>query len=399
MYFRLTAALKERFILELRGYWASHPRYQDLVENIQGKYSFKERPQHGMIIKTSSANRVDLSADNYLGVITSYVYLARVKNYPGVALEWVREDSVALQNNQGVFPSKPGVYYIELTEDTEYYVDQLLDVFQEQVLLTDPTHAMLQHPPLEGTLRLFEMPSTFQLFEGTNYTLVRDGSGLPTAEIVLTQPVTGGRYLIADYRTPGASTGPFELVPGYANNTVIPGVVLAFGRRNKKGDRVAVVVDSIRRPAALEYGGRWDVNLDVDIISRDVYAQQEIADQTVLYLWGILRPSLSTEGIEMTELSMGGEGEEPYDETGDDYFYTSNFTMTVQTDWAVHVPLNIFIRQASPLTVEQARIAASLPEDQLVSFQNNIVMLENLGLEMVSDPFFSNRNSTFEVIR
>ena len=399
IYYRLTEALKRRFIMELRNYWKSHPHYLDLVENIQGKYSFKERPQYGIIVKTGSANRVDLSADNYVGIVKSYVYLTKVKNYAGVALEWVREDSVAIQNNGGRFPSPPGVYYIELSEEDQFYVDQLLDVCREMVVMPDTSTGILEHPPLAGTLRLFEMPAGFLLVEGVNYTLSLDALGKPTGEILLTQPLTGGRGLTADYRSPGASTGPHLLIPGRANNTVIPGVVLAFGRRNGKGDRLAVVVDNYRQPAALEYGGKWELTLDFDVTSRDLYAQQEIADQTVIYLWGVLRSYLSTEGIEMTDLSMGGEAEEPYDENGDDYYYTSSFSVTVQTDWSVHVPLSLYLRQAAPLTVAQAQQVAAMTDDQLAGWQGNIQMLESLGLETIVDPFFSGRNSTYEIIR
>lgn len=369
------------------------------MDNIQGKYSFKERPQHSIVVKTGGGSRVDLSADNYIGIVTSYVYLTRVQNYPGTALEWVREDSVAIQNNSGRFPSSPGVYFIELTGDTEFYVDQLLDVYREAVTAVSTTHWQLQQPPVTGTLRLFEMPAGFQLVEEVNYTLTLDGSGKPTGEIVLTEALTGGRSLVADYRSPGETTGPHTIVPDRADNSTIPGVVLAFGRRNEKGDRLAVVVDSLRRPAALEYGGKWDLSLDFDVSSRDVYVQQEIADQTVVYLWGVLRPFLSSEGMEMIDLSLGGEAEEPYDENGDDYFYTSNFSMTVETDWSIHVPLGVFLRQAAPLTVEQARLVAQMTDEQLDGWQGNIQMLESLGLETITDPFFSGRNSTYETIR
>jgi len=398
MYFRLTSALKRRFIMELRNFWQQHPRYRDLPENIQGKYSFKERPQHGIIVKTGSANRVDLSADNYLGVVKSYVSLAKVKNYPGQALEWVREDSVAIQQNGGQFPSPPGVYFIDLTEDDQYYVDQLLDIYREAVMLSDATTGMLANPPLRGTLRLYEMPSGYQLVEGENYTLSVDAQGAPTGEIQLLQALTGGRTLVADYRTVGTTTGPHLLVPERANNQVIPGVVLAFGRRNEKGDRLAVVVENIRRPAALEYGGKWELTLDFDVMARDVYAQQEIADQTVVFLYGVLRSYLSSEGIEITDVTLGGESEEPYDENGDDYFYTSSFSMTVQTDWSIHVPLSTFLRMVTPMTVAQARRIALMSDDELAGWQGDIVMLESLGLEAISDPFFSGRVGTFEVI-
>lgn len=369
------------------------------MDHIQGKYSFRERPSYGIIVKTGSGSRVDLSPDNYVGTVISYVYLTKVKNFPGVAIEWVREDGRAIQENDGRFPSAPGVYFIELTGDEEFYVDPLLDTYHEPVSLTDSTTAQLQHAPLAGTLRLYEMPAGFLLAEGVNYTMTLDGQGKPNGEIILAKALTGGRMLSADYRYPGASTGPHILVPGRSNNTAIPGCVLAFGRRNEKGDRLAVVVQPIRSPAALEYGGKWELTLDFDVTARDVYAQQDIADQTVIYLWGVLRSYLSSEGIELTDVSLGGESEEIFDENGDDYFYNSSFTVTVQTDWSVHVPLNIFLRQVAPLTGEQARVLAGLDDESVASLKNNLQMLDDMGLDYIVDPFFAGRNSTFEVIR
>jgi hypothetical protein len=395
MYFRLTGAIKDRFIWELQQYWRTHPRYRDdLPANIQGKYSTEnERPQYGIIVKTGSGTKVDLSADNYIGIVNSYVYKAQVANYPGVAIEWVREDSIAIQNNGGRFPSPAGVYYIELTEDDTFYVDPLIDVYHEPVTMEDSSTGRLLNPAQPGSLRLFEMPAGFLLFEGVNYTLDPDGT------IHLVQSLTNGRVLSADYRYPEASRGPYTFTPPCGINTVIPGCVMAFGRRNGKGDRMAIVVQDIRRPAALEYGGKWELTVDFEVITRDVESQQEIADYSVVYLWGILRPYLSTDGIEMTDISLGGESEEIYDENGDDYFFNSSFSVTVQTDWSLHVPLNVFLRQASPLTVAQARAAAGLSDDDIGAVQNNIRMLESLGLEMIQDPFFAGRTSTFETIR
>lgn len=399
MYYQLTGALKRRFIKELRKYWMYHPQYRDIVDNIQGKYRFKERPQYGMVIRTAGGSKADLSADNFKGVLHSYVYLAKYRNYPGVAIEWVREDGIAIQNAGGRFPSLPGAYYIELTENDQFYVDPLLDVYREQVTMSDSTTGMLQRPPLDGTVRLFEMPSGFLLEEGIGYALARDAQGNPTGEFTLTQGLTGGRYLSADYRYPAATTGPHTIYPMQANNQAIPGVVLAFGSRVEKGDRMAVIVQDVRRPAALVYGGQWEINLEFEVICRDLDAQMEIADQTAIYIWGILRSYLSTEGIEITEFSLGGESEEVYDENGDDYFYNATMSATVKTDWEVHVPLNIFIRQAAVLTKEQAQVLAQLPDDQLAYFQTNLHLVENLGLEHIRDPFFTNRSHTFEVIR
>ena len=286
-----------------------------------------------------------------------------------------------------------------MTEDEEFFVDPLYDVYREQVMMTSATDGTLLHAPLEGTLRLFEMPAAYQLYEGENYTVERDQDGKPTGNVTIFQALTGGRWLQADYRYPGQTTGPHVLYPGRADNQVVPGCVIAFGRRNGKGDRCAVVVQDMRRPAALEYGGKWDLTFDIDVVSRDVYAQQEIADQTVVYIWGVLRPYLSTEGLELTDLSLGGESEEVYDDNGDDYFYNSSFSMTISTDWSIHVPLGIFLRQASPMSVAQAKAVASMTDEEVATQKNNIRGLEELGLDTMVDPFFKGRDSTFEIVR
>ena len=391
--------MKRRFIFELRRFWATHPAYPDLPDKIQGKYSFRERPSYGIIVKTGSGSRVDLSADNFIGTTVSYVHLARTGNSPGLALEWVREDSVAIQKNSGIFPSPAGAYWIELTEDTEFFVDPLLDVRGEWATPVDSTTWRLQYVPVAGTVRLFEMPARYMLVEGVNYTLAVGLDGKPTGEIDLVTPLTGNRAIVADYRWAGESIGPVTLNPGYADNYTIPGVVLAFGRRNKKGDKMVVVVDELRRPSALEYGGRWDVTLDFDVISRDVFAQQEIADMTVVWIWGVLRSWLSSEGLEIIDLSMGGESEEIYDDTADDYFYNSSFSLTVQTDWRLQVPLTAFIRQVTPETQLYSRGIAGVTDVQLSQTKQGIRAAKDLGLQLVSDPFFSGRLDTFELVR
>jgi hypothetical protein len=164
---------------------------------------------------------------------------------------------------------------------------------------------------------------------------------------------------------------------------------------------MAVVVYSRRVPTALEYGGKWDISIDFDIMARDVYAQQEIADSTVMYLWGIARNRLSTEGIEITAVSMGGESEEVYDETGDDYYYNASFSVQTQTDWSIHVPLTATIRRVVPLTQAQVAEVAGMTDDQLVesNISNNIQVLESLGLRSFDDPFFAGKTTTFETLK
>lgn len=410
MYFQLTGALKRRFVEELRRFWQTHPKYRDdLVPNIQGKFAFTERPQHGIIVKTQGGNRVDLSADNYLGVVQSYCLLTRVKNKSGLSVEWVREDSLAISANNGRFPSPAGFYYIDIVQEQNpttgkdenvFYVDPLIKQSHEPVTLLSQTSAQLLHVPVPGSLRLYEQPSGFRLDEGINYTLDTEPNGETlTGGITFLTPITGGRWLQADYMWPGETTGPWPITEMHANNKAIPGVVLAFGRLVEPGDQLAVMVHDIRRPAYMEYAGKWEINIECDVMSRDHFAQQEIVDRTVVYLWGVLRSRLSHMGIEITDVQLGGESEEIYDENGDDYFYNATFTITCLTDWSIHVPLDGWLRTAAPLTRSQARAIAALPDDELAGQTGNIKLLEGLGLEAVQDPFWSGRRGTFEMVK
>lgn len=399
MYFALSAAVKDTFIQELRRFWATHPRYRDIVDSIQGKYSFEARPHYGIIVKTGSANRVDLSADNFIGTVESYVCLTKAVGYAGHTIEWIREDARAIQDNGGRFPTPPGVYFIEVdtdaNENPEFWVHPLLDTSHEQVALVGLDGAQLANSFIEGTLRLYEMPSGFLLEPEVNYWAEPE-----TGTIRLAQSLgTSGRTLSADYRTQGEVVGPYKLEPLHTNVQAIPGCVLAFGDRWEKGDRMAVIVQDRRKAAYLEYGGSWELSLDFDVLSADVGVQQRIADMTVIYIWGILRSRLIDRGMEIIDLSMGGESEEVRDETGDDYFYNSAFSLTVRTDWRIHVPLGPTMRTVSPLTIEAQRLAASLSDEDVAKLSNDIAAMASLGLESVEDPFFAGHMGTFEAIK
>ena len=40
-------------------------------------------------------------------------------------------------------------------------------------------------------------------------------------------------------------------------------------------------------------------------------------------------------------MSLGGEGEEVYDDNADDYFYTASMSLSIQADWFIYFPLVI----------------------------------------------------------
>lgn len=405
----LSEAIKYRLILELKQYWSTHPKYKDsLVPNIQGKYSFEERPQQAIILKGSSASPIQFSADHFQGTVISYCTLMRFFGTNGTSIEWIREDARAIQRNGGIFPSPPGVYYVEIrTEDVDFrgevapylvfYIDALLEVVDERPTKTSPTTYTLSHGSYHpGSLRLFEMPGNLDLYEGVNY------SADPlTGVITLVRPLPPRCTLSVDYRYEGPSSGPFNVEENGSNSTAIPGVVLAFGRRAYDGDIMAVVVSRLRQDSAQEFGGKWELSVDLDITARDVNAQGEIADATLMFCHTLLRDRLSYEGIEITAASSGGESEEAYDETGDDYSFTSSISLTISTDWAIHVPLSRSVSRIIPNTVEQSMVIAGMTDDQLYTHgaPTGIHLAQSLGLVAIRDPHFRDRTQAFEMIR
>ena len=409
MFANLTEALKRRLIHELRQYWAQYPEYREhLVENIQGRYSFEERPQMAIILKSQSANPYQLSADHYQGMVVSYCHLTRVYGKPGTSVEWVKEDARAIQANGGAFPSAPGIYYMEfrveevnhrgtVAEHLVFYVDPLLEVQDERAVMIDPlTYEVGAGSFHKGSLRVYEMPGSLPMYEGINYT-----ADPATGRITLSGNLAPDTYLSCDYRHAGTSTGPYLVPEKGSVNRAIPGVVLAFGRGAQDGDIMSVVVTGRREAAAKEFGGRWEMSVDFDIMARDVHTQGDITDRTLMFLYGAARDRLSSEGIEITQASMGGEAEEVYDENGDDYFYTANISLQVMTDWAIHIPLDATIQRVIPHTLAAAQAVAGLSDEQLLEAGSPTDLMGAVDLRLLSlqDPWYAGRTRTFEVIR
>jgi len=426
MFFYGSGALNDRLIEETRLLWSYHPRFRDdLVENIQGKYSFEQRPQRGIVIRTSSGSHRRLTWDNFQGHKTSYVVRAKTDaTKPGLSIEFVRENSLAIQLNDGIFPSPPGIYIIDITESEvesvggfreflpagqfptadqvltgfhRFVVSPKLSVINEGVEMVSPTVGFLEQGGyIPDTLTLYELPSNWKLIEGVNFTADSE-----TGEITLTEPLPQGLTLSADYRYEGVKTGPFDIATDLAHFQAIPGAVLAFGRRITPGDQLAVVVTDIREFGVMEYGGRVDINVDVDLWARDIDDQREMLDLMFIWYEGVLRGRLSTEGIEIEEVSWGGETEEIYDQNAEDFFYGATVNLRVQTDWKIHEPLVGVFRRFSLGSSDQLTAVAlrSLDPDTIALAKNNLHLLAKLGLSAFEDPFFINANRNFETIR
>lgn len=354
MYYNLVQALKRRLILELVKSYSTHAVYKKITPFIQESYSFEERPQFGIVVKSSGANKVVLSADNYIGTIQSYVMLAYVgqATFP---LEWVREDLKCVAKHKGM-PTPPGVYYLEVlvapthpSEVGKFVIDPLITIVDEPVFVFRTTaievEAQLQNVPLANTLRLYENRK-YLLQEGTDYTI-----DYQTGKIQILYAYTAESLITADYRYAEPSRGPIDFRWNTADSKTLPGIVLAFGKRAAKGDKVAIVVYKDRVDTAKAYGGKSEVSFDLDVIASDKTQMMEIADLVFMYLWTERKSALEFEGIEILDVSISGEAEEVADETGETFFYQTTCPVQFRADWEVHVPLPLTISKVLPTKV------------------------------------------------
>ncbi len=384
MYYYLTGALKRRLILELRDSFSKHPLYRKLVPFIQNRFSFKERPQFGIVIQGSSTNKVQWSPDNFVGTIASHVMLAYV-GQPTYPIEWVRED-LNVVRDRGM-PTLPGVYYVEILsaptnpeEEGFFAIDPLLTSSDEAVLQFQSgieREAQLQQIPVAGTLRLWENRQHL-LKEGTDYSV-----DLTNGAITFLSRFQSNSVVTADYRYAAPSIGPVPFRWNQADATTLPGIIMAFGKRAEVGNKVAVVVYQDRVDTAHAFGGKFEVNFDVQVIARDTTQMEEVADLVTMYIWGEKKSVLEFEGIEVVDVSMGGEAEEVADETGDNYFYQASMTIALRADWEMVVPLPLTVSRASQ-TRPDGSSAIQPVVDQLFYQTHPIIASRNSDYERIT---------------
>jgi hypothetical protein len=91
MYQNLLYAVKNRFMDEIELAFDQHPAFDAKVK-VHNKYPYLERVQYGFVFRNASASQIRLSPDNFMSDLFSHVQLGRQGNYPGVSIEWAREN-------------------------------------------------------------------------------------------------------------------------------------------------------------------------------------------------------------------------------------------------------------------------------------------------------------------
>ncbi len=353
----LTNATKERVIHELKSILYQHPRYKSDSENVQNKFAFPQRPQRGIIVNNTTADMVRLSADNYVGRLSSFVMLAPVKNCPGTSLEWVRENFTILEGvspDRTVFPTPPGVYIATVKEVPDearnvpgiFVVDPIITVLNEPLIYFNSSadqNAQLSHQNVyPGSLRL-SLNNRQVLIPGVDYSVDYDGPDF-TTQVTFLQPTPTGDSVYANYRYQLPLQGPFQFYNEWTDVASIPGAVLAFGDRVQKDDEMAIVVTGTRAEVAEVYGGKFEVTFSLIVFARDSIDREKMSDYVVEKVLE-RQNTLGFEGLELLDISPGGESEEVYNAEIDDYYYESAVTLSMRVDWETWVPLPIVINR------------------------------------------------------
>lgn len=353
----LTNHTKKRIIREIRSILQEHPKYRKDANNVQNKYSFQERPQRGVIIRNTSADRVRLSADNYMGRLTSFVMQAQVEGVPNTSIEWVTENLLLLEQyspTRNVFPTPPGVYIIDIETlpdparnlPGKYYIDPILNE-QDEPLIRFQTgsddSAQLSHQNIyPGSVRLW-LNGRVSLANNVDFSVNHE-----TGEVTFLKNTPADDVVYADYRYQLDRQGPYDYYYESTDMTAIPGAIIAFGDRAQVCDKIAIVVGDTRAETAEVYGGKFEVNFDLlTFVQGDAEEREKMTDYIIIKILE-RQNKLGYEGLELVDISPGGESEEIYIEGTDQYYYDGSISLTMKVDWEIYQPLPINVLRIIP---------------------------------------------------
>lgn len=140
------------------------------------------------------------------------------------------------------------------------------------------------------------------------------------------------------YRISNGTTGPFTVKREDLRNDILPGVKIYFGNRFEVGDKVVVIVGKNRKNCADEYGGRWELNVELATIADDPIESEDLIDKLAMFLEAELKPHWDAAGLFISEVQVGGESGEEKDESTSDTNFQNSVSLTVSGEWIYRIP-------------------------------------------------------------
>jgi hypothetical protein len=245
--------------------------------------------------------------------------------------------------------ARPGFYFLEMEEENSFIITPMYsedgEVVVEKTTGSEVTVQLSQTPVLiDFVLSLYtrSSPRAPLLFldRDVDYTVTPDGL------VTFLQPIQAGTTLYASYRWQGDTLGPFNIPTEYSyNDKAIKGVVLAFGSRRQKGDKMCVVLTARREKAAHVKGGHYNMTLGWKVFSRDPLTTSEIADHLSSDIWVNRRELLKNEGITIEDCTPSNESESVYDDATQAMYFESSLNIEVMTEWKKFIPYVIKLKK------------------------------------------------------
>ena len=398
----LTNATKKRLIREIRKILYDHPRYRDDSNNVQNKYSFDERPQRGVIINNTTADQIRLAPDNYMGRLSSFVMQAQVGNNPGTTLEWAIENKLYLEKfspRRDVFPSPPGIYIIEVQSLPDearnipgyFTIDPNLLEQNEKLITfnaaTGQQGQLSRSGIVPGSVRLW-LDGRSLLLDGVDYSV--DNSGF----VVFLKKSIAGDIVYADYKYIIDKQGPFPFKYEESDLSSIPGTILAFGNRAVESDKIAIVISNERVDVAESYGGKFLLHFSLVVFSRDAEDREKLSDHIVVSILS-RQNELGYEGLELIEISPGGESEEVYNDELDEFYYDGSISISFRVDWEIYEPMPVEILRIDSVSKSKEQVHGYLDGTSTYDLIHN----PSSPFDLVGVAFNSGKDITFERIR
>lgn len=246
----------------------------------------------------------------------------------------------------------PGRYYIEVVANRQFVIDPLYQVRDEEVITSTTgleTTVSLAHGGLYGDFDVlytmkYKTSNKIYLQKSTTVTptIDDDYTITPAGVITFLRPLPVDTTLFANYRwTPGTTMGPYDIPEDFHyNNTVLPGVVLAFSNQLDAGTKMVLIVYPQREPAAMVYSGHYRMSFDIEVFAKDPIQLPDLTDHIINEIWSNRRLKLMEEGLTIEEMDPTGESEEPFDNNTGDLYYKNSISLQMMTEWKKFVPFN-----------------------------------------------------------
>lgn len=343
MFFYAIHEVKKRVIVFLQDTLGNRPLFENVA--IFNHYpKDREREKINVIVTGSSKDHIQLSPDNFITKELGYVSQAKVTDeageHPGYFLSWAVDDfstGETMGNRVG-----PGVYYLTLQDVTDTGATLLIDVMgvakRELVLYnyTGETRIQLDHyPVVPGSFQLFVDRSLYPPEPEADFYDIDLNTGIVTLN---RKPASGAR-IEASYNWVQGSLPDVEIQKGIGRSDILTGVNLGFNEEFVEGDRAAVIVSEEKEPSSLIFGGKMAVMLQFDTRAQDTPQAEMVVDKLSETLWGVAKAELIEEGLDITNVNVGGESQEPEDETGQEWAFEFTLSAQVETEWQSRVPL------------------------------------------------------------